>query len=225
MKPHRSASASASTSPHTTARRPWHRRDALGALSALLILQTGCSSVMPVPSGDFLHTPASLLQADPADESRASRAPSAPLGGVRWRVLPVVWNGHASPDTTPAEQARLCAHLQTALQTALAALPTAPEGPVVEVRATIVRAEPVSVVLNTVATALLIGPLDRGGAAVEIEALTAVERTPLAALRIGRFTPLRELGLRFERWASAEAVLQTAATEFAALVQANASQR
>jgi hypothetical protein len=74
-----------------------------------------------------------------------------------------------------------------------------------------------------VGTLLLIGPLDRGGAAVEIEAIDPQTGRQLAALRLGYFAPLSELKARFSKLAPAELAVRKAAADFAALLKPSAS--
>lgn len=79
--------------------------------------------------------------------------------------------------------------------------------------------ETVSTALNTVGTLLLIGPVDRGGAAVEVEAVDPKTGRQLAALRLGYFAPLTDLKARFSKLAPAEIAVRKAAVDFAALLK------
>lgn len=67
---------------------------------------------------------------------------------------------------------------------------------------------------------MLLAPVDRGGAAVEIEAVDAESRKQLAALTLGYFAPMSDFGARFSRLAPAEVALHRAARNFAPLMQA-----
>jgi hypothetical protein len=65
---------------------------------------------------------------------------------------------------------------------------------------------------------LLFGPLDRGGAAVEIEAVDPQTGRQLAAMTQGYFAPLSELKARFSKLAPAEIALRKAAADFVPLM-------
>jgi hypothetical protein len=86
-------------------------------------------------------------------------------------------------------------------------------------RAAITRIETVSPALNTLSALVLVVPLDRGGAAVEIEAVDPQTGRQLAALTQGYFAPLTELKARFSKLAPAEIAVRKAAADFAALLQ------
>jgi hypothetical protein len=98
-------------------------------------------------------------------------------------------------------------------------LPAAPHGRPVVLRAAITRVEPVSAGLNTASALLLFVPIDRGGAAVEIEAIDVHTGEQLAAMRSGYFPPMTELKARFGKLAPAEIALRKAAADFARLLQ------
>jgi hypothetical protein len=66
---------------------------------------------------------------------------------------------------------------------------------------------------------LLTVPLDRGGAAVEIEVLDAETRQPLASMAHAHFAPLSEFKARFSALAPAELALNAAAVELAKLLR------
>ena len=113
----------------------------------------------------------------------------------------------------------LIAQLRRELQQQVQALPASPQGRPAQIRAAVTRLETVSPGLNTLGTLLLIGPLDRGGAAVEIEAVDPQTGRQLAALRLGYFAPLSELKARFSKLAPAEIAVRKAAADFAALLK------
>jgi hypothetical protein len=74
-------------------------------------------------------------------------------------------------------------------------------------------------VLNAVTALLLTVPLDRGGAAVEIEVLDAETLQPLASMAHAYYAPLSEFKARFSSLAPAELALNAAAVELAKLLR------
>jgi hypothetical protein len=131
---------------------------------------------------------------------------------VRLTLIEVQWRAGAT--FSDDERAALTATLQKALQDAAAAAPAQSQGRPIVVRAAITRLQTVSPAANVATTLLLLVPLDRDGAAVEIEALDAETRSPLAALAYAHYAPLSEFGARFVRPAPAEVALKKAAAEF-----------
>jgi hypothetical protein len=113
----------------------------------------------------------------------------------------------------------LLAQLRTELQQRVQALPAQPLGRPAVLRAAITRVETVSPALNTLSALLLVVPLDRGGAAVEIEAVDPQTGRQLAALTQGYFAPMSELKARFSRLAPAEIAVRKAAADFVPLLQ------
>jgi hypothetical protein len=181
----------------------------MAAIAALCTL-AACGTVMTAtPSGFLSHelsgAPARWHAGVAIDPARATLAP------VQWRA------GDAA-GIDAAERQALLARLEADLRARLAELPPVDGGQPVVLRAAITRVEPVSPMLNTVATVLLIGPFDRGGAVVELEALDAADGRALAALRIGHYAPLAELKARFRKLAAAEVAIGQAAAEFAVLI-------
>lgn len=189
----------------------------ISLLLVLAALQTACGTAMPTPRSGFLSSYADL--AESTDAASARRAPGVALDGRRITLSGVVWRTGPEAALSAADQARLTAVFEEALQDHLHRLPTAADGQAATVRVAITRIEPVSVALNTVATLLLIGPFDRGGAAVEIEAVDPVSGRQLAAMTQGCFAPLSELSARFSRLAPAEIALRKAAGDFVQLLQ------
>jgi pyruvoyl-dependent arginine decarboxylase (PvlArgDC) len=117
------------------------------------------------------------------------------------------------------ERARLRSTLETAISRETEALPQIVGGHPEVIRAVITRVETVSPVLNVAAAVLLAVPLDRGGAAVEIEVLDAETQQPLASMAHAHFAPLSEFMARFSRLAPAELALNAAAVELAKLLR------
>lgn len=152
------------------------------ALLALTIgLLTACGS-MPATRSGFL-TDAGALRYEGDGSVGRYRAPVA-IDTTRVVVADVQWR--ADDNLSLEERAALTEGLRQALTTALTPPQASPgttakgtpsetvpkaAGRAVVVRAAITRVETVSTAANVVSTALLFVPLDRGGAAVELEAL------------------------------------------------------
>lgn len=175
-----------------------------------------CSTMQATQTGHL--TDRSQLNFN-ADGSTGQYRATIPINPHQIVSTTVDWVTQGSSDLTESEKTQLLASLSQALSTQLAALPPVAHGRPVMLRAAITRVEVVSPGLNTLATVLLIGPLDRGGAAVELELLDAQTRLPLASMATATFTPLSEFKARFSRLAPAELALNNAASEFAKLVR------
>ena len=122
----------------------------------------------------------------------------------------------AVPET---ERARLVSIFEAAIARETKALPQKVGGHPVVIRAVITRVESVSPALNVLSTVFLTLPLDRGGAAVEIQVLDADTLQPLASMAHAYFAPLSEFKARFSPFAPAELALNAAATELAKLLR------
>lgn len=196
--------------------KPVHRLITVAAIAAL----SACSTVMTTSHSGYLSDYSALAEAP--DAATASRAATQAIDPASVSIVEVVWRVEARPDIQPEERDALIAQLRHELQQRIQALPAAPQGRPAQIRAAVTRVETVSPALNTVGTLLLIGPLDRGGAAVEIEAVDPQTGRQLAALRLGHFTPLSELRARFSRLAPAEIALRKAAADFVVLLKPSA---
>jgi hypothetical protein len=192
--------------------RTLHR---LLALSSVALL-AACSTVMPAaPSGFLTANPGPIDSGE--DGLSALRTTVAidrsqtAIGAVEWRVDP-------RADISSEEQAALLDILRAELRSKVQQIAGAPTGRPVVLRAAITRVETVSPALNAVGTLLLIGPLDRGGAATEIEAVDAESGRQLAAIRLGYFAPLTDIGARFSKLAPAEIAVKKAAADFARML-------
>ncbi len=192
--------------------RAFHR---LLALSSLALL-AACGTIMPAAPSGFLTANPSPVEGGQGGLSAirttvAIDRAQAAIGAVEWRVDP-------RADISIAEQAALLQVLRAELQSKLQQLDVAPKGRPVVLRAAITKVETVSPALNAVGTLLLIGPLDRGGAATEIEAVDAESGHQLAAIRLGYFAPLTDIGARFSKLAPAEIAVKKAAADFARML-------
>jgi len=101
-------------------------------------------------------------------------------------IEPVAWKVQVAEDEAlcDADRAELSGALDSAIRARMAPLAVVSEpGPdVLLIRAAITSVKPSSPALNVALTALLIGPLNNGGAAVEIEAVDGRSNTQVAAI-------------------------------------------
>lgn len=177
-----------------------------------------CGTVMPAEQSGFLSDYTALARAP--DAAAASRASADHIDPAHVSVDAVTWRVTGSVDNISAdEREALLAQLRTELQQRVQALPAQPLGRPAVLRAAITRVETVSPALNTLSALLLVVPLDRGGAAVEIEAVDPQTGRQLAALTQGYFAPMSELKARFSRLAPAEIAVRKAAADFVPLLQ------
>ena len=185
---------------------------AIAAIAAL----SACSTVMPTAQNGYLSDYSALAGAPNAPS--VSRIVAQAIDPARVSISEVVWRVDARTDIGNDERDALLAQLKRELQQGVQALPATQQGRPAKIRAAITRVETVSPALNTVGTLLLIGPLDRGGAAVEIEAVDPQTGRQLAALRSGYFAPLSDIKARFSKLAPAEIVLRKAVADFVSLL-------
>ena len=176
-----------------------------------------CSTIMPTAQSGFLSDYTALAGA--SDEASASRASADHIDPARVSVDAVAWRVTSSVDISTDEREALLTQLRSELQRHVRALPAQPQGRPAVLRAAITRVETVSPALNTLSALLLIVPLDRGGAAVEIEAVDPQTGRQLAALTQGYFAPMSELKARFSKLAPAEIAVRKAAADFVPLLQ------
>jgi hypothetical protein len=171
---------------------------------------------MPTADTGFLSSYASLHPAgDGASRQRRTVVLIDPaqlvIEAPQWRADPQA--------ISAAERAMLTIRLEHALRGATARLPPAPAARAVRIRAAVTRVVTVSPAFNTVASLMLVGPVDRGGAAVEVEAIDALTGEQLAAINIGYFAPMSELKARFSALAPAALAMDRAAAAFAPLLE------
>lgn len=176
-----------------------------------------CGTVMPTAQSGFLSDYTVLAGAP--DEASASRVAADRIDPARVSVDAVAWRVTNSVDISTEEREALLAQLRTELEQRLSALPAQPQGRPAVLRAAITRVETVSPMLNALSALLLTVPLDRGGAAVEIEAVDLQTGRQLAALTQGYFAPVSELKARFKKMAPAGIAVRKAAADFMPLMQ------
>ena len=186
------------------------------ALLASAVGLAACSTMQATDAG-FLKNRSEMTTSQ--DGSRAYYRSATPVDPHQVRSLSVEWATPAGEGFSSIEKAQLLATLQGAISREAEALPRVIDGHPVVIRAVITRVESVSPMFNVVAAILLTVPLDRGGAAVEIEVLDAETLQPLATMAHAHFAPLSEFKARFSRLAPAEFALKTAAVELAKLLR------
>jgi len=176
-----------------------------------------CSTVLPTAHSGFLSD-YSTLAGGPA-AAAASRASAEPIDPARVTVDAVAWRVTGTPDISTEEREALLALLRSELQQRVQALPAQPQGRPAVLRAAITRVETVSPLLNTLSSLVLTIPLERGGAAMEIEAVDPQTGRQLAALTPGWRAPVTELMVRFSKMGAAEVAIRKAAADFVLLLQ------
>lgn len=176
-----------------------------------------CGTTMPSGQSGFLSD-YSALQVMP-DASSAHRVALEPIDPTQVTIDAIAWRAKPSADVSADEREALTQLLRSELTQHVQTLPVVAQGRPAVLRAAITRIETVSPAFNTVATLLLVGPLDRGGAAVEIEAIDPQTGRQLAAMTQGYFAPLSELKARFSKLAPAEIAVRKAVSDFVALMQ------
>jgi len=175
-----------------------------------------CSTVMPAPEPKFLSAKVDAGSGDQA--SSGERRATVAIDSARAQVGEVAWLAAPETDLTADERDQLVELLRAQLRASISNLPSAPSGRPVVLRAAITRVETVSPALNAVSTLLLVAPWDRGGAAIEIEAVDAETGKQLAALRVGYFAPLSDIKARFIKLGPAEIAIKKAVMDFGVLL-------
>jgi hypothetical protein len=185
----------------------------------LVVSATGlaaCSTMQATDTG-FLKNRSDMTTSQ--DGSTATFRSTTPVDPHQVRSLSVEWAMPVGAAIPEAERARLIATLEAAISRETEALPQSVDGRPVVIRAVITRVESVSPVLNVLTAVFLTVPLDRGGAAVEIQVLDAVTLRPLASMAYAYFAPMAEFRARFSALAPAELALNAAAIELAKLLR------
>lgn len=122
----------------------------------------------------------------------------------------VVWRAHDNDDLSDDEKESLIALLKSELEKSMAFANL--DRSSVQLRAAITRVETVSPALNWLTTIILFIPLDRGGVAVEFQAIDNNTHKPIAQLSFAEWTPLSKFTARYKRLAPAKLALATAVT-------------
>jgi len=185
----------------------------------LLVSVTGlaaCSTMQATDTG-FLKNRGEMTTSK--DGSTAYyRAPTS-VDPHQVRSISVEWGVPADAAVPETERVQLISTLNAAISRETKALPQGVGGHPVVIRAVITRVETVNPALNVLTSVLLTVPLDRGGAAVEIQVLDADTLQPLASMAHAYFVPITEFKARFSALAPAELALNAAAIELAKLLR------
>ena len=175
-----------------------------------------CSTMQATDTG-FLKNRSEMTTSK--DGSTAYYRSSTPVDPHQVRSISVEWATSTDGVVPEVERARLISTLEAAISRETKALPKSVGGHPVVIRAVITRVESVSPALNVLTSVFLTMPLDRGGAAVEIQVLDADTLKPLASMAHAYFAPISEFKARFSALAPAELALNTAASELAKLLR------
>jgi Protein of unknown function (DUF3313) len=180
-----------------------------------------CGTVMKAEQTSFLSSYAGLTAG--ADEGQAILRAHSGIDPARVQLGEVILQPGVGVALSPEERNQLAALLRQQLQLRVLEMPKNPTGQAAVLRAAITKVETVSPGLNTVGTLLLIGPLDRGGAAFEIEAVDPINGKQLAAMKLGHYAPITELMARFSKLEPTEIAVRKAAKDFVALLETPAA--
>ena len=190
------------------------------ALRFLLLVSVtvlaACSTMQATDTG-FLKNRSEMTTSK--DGSSAYYRSLTPVDPHQVRSISVEWATPTYGVLPEIERARLISTLEAAISRETKALPKSVGGHPVVIRAVITRVESVSPALNVLTSVFLTMPLDRGGAAVEIQVLDADTLKPLASMAHAYFAPISEFKARFSALAPAELALNTAASELAKLLR------
>lgn len=152
------------------------------------------------------------------DGSTAYYRSPTPVDPHQVRSISVEWAAPTDGVVPETERARLISTLEAAISRETKALPQRAGGHPVVIRAVITRVESVNPALNVLTSVFLTVPLDRGGAAVEIQVLDADTLQPIASMAHAYFVPITEFKARFSALAGAELALNAAASVLAKLL-------
>ncbi|WP_213993570.1 DUF3313 family protein [Sodalis sp. dw_96] len=184
-------------------------------LGVAVLFLSACGTNMATKQSGFLSDYHRLSPAS-GDGGRWLKTPVT-LDPAHTVVTQVEWRAK-NDGLSPEERTALLSALRTDLQRQLDRLPPSSDGRPAEVRAAITDVSTVSPSLNVLSTAMFAAPLERGGAAIEIEALEAGNHRQLAALSLGYYAPMSDLKARFSKLASAQIALDKAAGDFGPLL-------
>ena len=184
-----------------------------------LVTVTGlaaCSTMQATDTG-FLENRSAMTTSK--DGSTAYYRSPTPVDPHQVRSISVKWAMPVDAMVPETERARLITALKDAIFREAEALPQSVDGRPIVIRAVITRVESVNPALNVLTSVFLTVPLDRGGAAVEIQVLDAESLQPLASMAHAYFVPITEFKARFSALAPAELALNAAAVELSKLLR------
>ncbi len=186
---------------------------------SFLVTVTGlaaCSTMQATDTG-FLENRSAMTTSK--DGSTAYYRSPTPVDPHQVRSISVKWAMPVDAMVPETERARLITALKDAIFREAEALPQSVDGRPIVIRAVITRVESVNPALNVLTSVFLTVPLDRGGAAVEIQVLDAETLQPLASMAHAYFVPITEFKARFSALAPAELALNAAAVELSKLLR------
>ena len=186
---------------------------------SFLVTVTGlaaCSTMQATDTG-FLENRSAMTTSK--DGSTAYYRSPTPVDPHQVRSISVKWAMPVDVMVPETERARLITALKDAIFREAEALPQSVDGRPIVIRAVITRVESVNPALNVLTSVFLTVPLDRGGAAVEIQVLDAETLQPLASMAHAYFVPITEFKARFSALAPAELALNAAAVELSKLLR------
>ena len=186
---------------------------------SFLVTVTGlaaCSTMQATDTG-FLENRSAMTTSK--DGSTAYYRSPTPVDPHQVRSISVKWAMPVDVMVPETERARLITALKDAIFREAEALPQSVDGRPIVIRAVITRVESVNPALNVLTSVFLTVPLDRGGAAVEIQVLDAESLQPLASMAHAYFVPITEFKARFSALAPAELALNAAAVELSKLLR------
>jgi len=184
--------------------------------AACMAAVSACTTVMAPSQSGFLSSYATLSRGP--DGSAVMRSTTA-IDPTRVTLGDIEWHASMSAGVSDEERRLLLRQLGGELVLRARDLPAAPQGRPAVLRAAITHVETVSPALNAVSALVLVVPLDRGGASVDIEAVDPDTGEQLAAITLGHFAPLSEFKAHFSRLAPAQLALRKAAADFGVLLR------
>jgi len=165
-------------------------------LSVTVSVLTGCESMQATNSG-FLteyHSPSSLKES-----------------------VIVTWKAEGDSNLIDDEQTLLTSFFKAELEKSLDSANLDLSS--IQLSAAITRVETVSPALNWILTLALIGPMNRGGAAVEFKAINTKTAELITQLQFAQWTPISEFSARYQRLKPAQLALNSAAEHFVKLLK------
>ena len=174
-------------------------------------------STMQATNTSFLKNRSEMTTSK--DGSTAYYRATTPVDPHQVRSISVEWAMPVDAAVSDTNRARLVSTLKAAISRETEALPKSVGGHPVVIQAIITRVESVNPALNVLTSVFLTVPLDRGGAAVEIQVLDVETLQPLASMAHAYFAPISEFKARFSELAPAELALNAAAVELAKILR------
>jgi hypothetical protein len=180
----------------------------------------GCSTMQATDTG-FLKNRSEMVVSP--DGSHAQYRSEKPVNPHQVHALSIEWALPKDVGLTSADRALLMSNLKLAISRETEALPKNISGRPIAIRAVITRIDSVSALLNAVSALVLPFPVDRGGAAVEIEVRDADTGELIASIAHAKYSSLTAFKARFSTFAAAQLALDAAAIELAKLLRTKSS--